>query len=141
MQVRLERAEADPESAVEILATERIRCPLLDENRDCSLYPFRPITCRVYGIPTKVQGQARVCGLAGFEKGKAYPVYDLDALYRDLHDLSKALLEKAGSADPEKADLLFSVSKALTTPLEELIQGTLEAPGESPEHGPSGDAG
>ena len=37
-------------------AGERIRCPLLTDKNECALYEFRPITCRVYGIPTVIGG-------------------------------------------------------------------------------------
>ncbi|MGD8985952.1 MAG: YkgJ family cysteine cluster protein, partial [Desulfobacteraceae bacterium] len=68
LEIRLQRCEEDPQMQALVLARERIRCPLLDGNLDCILYPYRPITCRVYGIPTRIQGKARVCGKAGFKK-------------------------------------------------------------------------
>jgi Fe-S-cluster containining protein len=112
--------ENDPKMQGYVLARERIRCPLLDEKDDCILYPHRPVTCRVYGIPTSVQGKARVCGKAAFEGGRKYPVFDLDGTHRDLHMLSREVLEQADK-DPEKASLLISVSKAIHTPLEDLV--------------------
>jgi Fe-S-cluster containining protein len=112
------------------LASGRVRCPLLNEERDCVLYNARPITCRIYGVPTKVQGKARVCRLSGFEQGGSYPAFDLDGVFRDLYDMSRELVEKAGGEEPERAGLLISVSKALTTPLESLIHEPLEEPGE-----------
>jgi Fe-S-cluster containining protein len=122
---RLERGlqahEDDPNMQAYTMARERIWCPLLDEHEDCILYPYRPITCRVYGIPTKIQGKARVCGKAGFKSGEHYPVFDLDGVYKDLYILSKELLNSVEQGDPEKACLLISVSKAISTPLEELI--------------------
>jgi hypothetical protein len=123
-----ERGEAggDP------LALGRVRCPLLNEERDCVLYNARPITCRIYGVPTKVQGKARVCRLSGFEQNASYPAFDLDGVFRDLYDMSRELVEKAGGADPERAGLLISVSKALTTPLQSLIHEPLEGSGEAP---------
>lgn len=112
--------DADP------LATGRVRCPLLDEEKRCALYKQRPVTCRIYGVPTRIQGKARVCGLSGFKAGKNYPAFDFDAVYRDLYQMSLELVEKEGGQDPERAGLLISVSKALTTPLEGLIHETLE---------------
>ena len=70
---KLQSHENDPQMRAYVLARERIRCPLLDKNQDCILYPYRPITCRVYGIPTGIHGTARVCGKAGFIKDKDYP--------------------------------------------------------------------
>ena len=107
----------DPNMQAYAMARERIRCPLLDDNLDCILHSFRPITCRVYGIPTKIQGKARVCGRSGFKKGESYPAFDLDEVQRELYLLSKKLL--AGNA--EKASLLISMSKAISTPFEDLI--------------------
>lgn len=112
----------DPQLQAYALAREKIRCPLLDDKDGCVLYPFRPITCRVYGIPTAIGGRAFVCGQAEFEEGQSYPTFDLDAVYRNLHQLSKELLARAGEADLERADLLVSVSKTLKSSLEELIR-------------------
>lgn len=122
LQEHLKNFENDPQMQVYTLARERIRCPLLDERDECILYHRRPITCRVYGIPAKIQGKARVCGKSGFEKGKSYPVFDLDGLYGDLFLLSKELLEGEGIDNPDKASLLISMSKVIQTPPEDLIK-------------------
>jgi Fe-S-cluster containining protein len=121
LEIRLQKHEDDPQMQAYVMAQERIRCPLLNENQDCILYPYRPITCRVYGIPTKIHGKARVCGKAEFKKGESYPTFDLDGVYRDLFHLSKELLDSGKKGDPEKASLLISVSKAINTPLEVII--------------------
>jgi Fe-S-cluster containining protein len=120
LQKMLQAHEGDPQMQAYIMSRERIPCPLLNENQDCILYPYRPITCRVYGIPTKVQGKARVCWKAEFKKDERYPVFDLDGVYRDLYFLSTELLKSAGKDDLERASLLISVSKAITTSLEDL---------------------
>jgi Fe-S-cluster containining protein len=130
LEVKLKAHEADPQMGARILATEKIRCPLLDDNLECILYPHRPITCRVYGIPTKIHGKPHVCGRSGFEKGRSYPTFDLDGVYRDLFNLSRELLEGAGEKDLEKASLLISVSKAIRTPVDYLINETFRGPGE-----------
>jgi hypothetical protein len=75
----------------------------------------------VYGIPTKIQGKAHVCGKTGFKSGEYYPAFDLDEIYRDLYNLSKELLGSGGKDDLERASLLISVSKAIKTPMEGLI--------------------
>jgi Fe-S-cluster containining protein len=117
----LKSYEKDPDMQGYAMARERIRCPLLDDNLDCILHPFRPITCRVYGIPIKIQGKARVCGKSEFKKGVTYPAFDLDGVYRDLYGLSKEFLKQSGINDLEKASLLVSVSKTISTPFEILI--------------------
>ena len=126
LQETVKVGQSDPEGIADVLARGRIRCPLLDDNHECVIYPHRPITCRVYGIPTRIQGRARVCGKAGFKKGKSYPAFDLDGVYRSLYLLSEELLRSKGHDAPEKATLLISVSKAIRTPLEDLINGNLE---------------
>lgn len=128
LQKMLQAHEGDPQMQAYIMSRERIPCPLLNENQDCILYPYRPITCRVYGIPTKVQGKARVCWKAEFKKDERYPVFDLDGVYRDLYFLSTELLKSAGKDDLERASLLISVSKAITTSLEDLLRQKLAVP-------------
>lgn len=132
---RFEEESGDPQKHVQVLAMERVHCPLLDDNGDCILYAHRPITCRVYGIPTYVQGKARVCGKANFNKGKKYPVFDLDGTYRQLYRLSKELLRDSGCGDLERASLLISVAKTLATPLETLMKGEFDTPEKGPSHG------
>jgi Fe-S-cluster containining protein len=126
---RLQQRMQDPvkarENEEDPLASGRVRCPLLNEEKDCVLYPQRPVTCRIYGVPTQVQGKGRVCRFSGFQAGKTYPTFDLDAVYRDLYEFSKDLVDMEGGTDPERAGLLISVSKALTTPLETLIHEPL----------------
>jgi Fe-S-cluster containining protein len=118
----LKTFEDDPQMQSYSMAKARIRCPLLADNNECILYPYRPITCRVYGIPTMIQGVPRVCGKAGFRKEQSYPTFNLDGVHRELFELSKELLERAGEEDLESAALLISVSKVIKTPLEELLQ-------------------
>jgi Fe-S-cluster containining protein len=122
LEVKLMNYEDDPEMQSLVYATERVRCPLLSDEDKCVIYPYRPITCRVYGIPTKIRGRARVCGKSGFKSGNRYPVFDLDAIYGELFILSKELLEMIPEGDPEKAPYLVSISKVLTTPTELLIK-------------------
>ena len=122
LQGKLKTFENDPRMQTYTLARERIRCPLLDNQDECTLYHRRPITCRVYGIPTKIQGKVRVCGKGGFKEGETYPVFDLDGVYRDLFVLSKELLDEAGIDNADKASLLISMSKAIRTPLDDLIK-------------------
>jgi Fe-S-cluster containining protein len=122
IEIKLQKVPDDPQMQADVLARGRIRCPLLDDKMDCVLYAHRPITCRVYGIPTIIQGKAHVCGKAGFEKGKTYPVFDLDRVYKDLFQLSKGVLEEAGVQNEDNASLLISISKALKTPPEDLMK-------------------
>lgn len=123
---KLQMLEVSPRAKNGIIGKERVRCPLLNDNRECMLHPFRPITCRVYGIPTIINGKARVCWKAEFDKGKTYPAFNLDATHKELYQLSRRLLEKAGQTDMEKASFLLSVPKAIKTPVEDLMTKNLE---------------
>jgi len=104
------------------LEKARVRCPLLNEVDECVLYQYRPITCRVYGIPTAIQGKAHVCWKAKFEKEKAYPAFNLDEVNRKLYYLSREFLQGMGGSDPSKATFLVSVSKVIATRTPDLIR-------------------
>jgi Fe-S-cluster containining protein len=117
---KLKIYENDPQMASYSLGRERIRCPLLNEHQECVLYVYRPITCRVYGIPLVIKGKARVCGKAGFKNDEYYPTFNLDEAQRELYLLSMELLDRAGEKDLERASLLISVSEAIKTPFKVL---------------------
>lgn len=122
MEKRLRETHGDNiEAMLRAISRERVRCPLLNDEDKCVIYQHRPITCRAYGIPTVISGKMHACWQAGFEKGKPYPAFDLDGMYRELYGLSKELMARAGQGDSDKASLLLSVSKAIATPVEELI--------------------
>jgi Fe-S-cluster containining protein len=124
----LRARENDANGSALVLAKSRIRCPLLDDNQECVLYAHRPITCRVYGIPTRIHGKARTCGKARFKQGETYPTFDLDGVYRKLFGLSKTILMTGGGHEGEKASLLLSVSKVIGTPLSDLVAGNFVEP-------------
>jgi Fe-S-cluster containining protein len=135
----LELFEDDPQMKVYAMAKARIQCPLLNDQQECILYPYRPITCRVYGIPSMVQGVPRVCGKSGFKEDLRYPVFNLDGIHRELYRLSAELVKGAGGKDPDKAaSFLVSVSKVIQTPLENLIHDIAEEQHTTSEHVPSG---
>ncbi len=117
----LKSFSGDPHMQDYAMAKARVRCPLLSDTEECILYAYRPITCRVYGVPTMIRGKPRVCSKSGFKKDQNYPVFNISAIHRELHQLSKDLLERAGQENFEKAGLLFSVSKIIKTPFEELV--------------------
>jgi Fe-S-cluster containining protein len=101
------------------LARERVQCPLLNDEKLCDLYARRPITCRVYGIPTSIGGTPHICGESGFKEGTAYPTVNLDNMNDRLIDLSKDLVEGTGSGSPKIHMRLVPVSAALMTTYDE----------------------
>ncbi len=122
----------DPQMITYSMAKARIRCPLLSEDEKCILYPYRPMTCRAYGIPTLIRGVPRVCGKSGFKKDQGYPTFNLDGAHQELFQMTQELLKNAGVKDPHRATLLLSVSKAIQTPFKDLIGGL---PGAEEENG------
>lgn len=97
------------------IAHHRVRCPLLNDDRQCEMYDSRPITCRLYGIPTEIGGQGHTCGLSGFEEGTAYPTVKLETIQQRLYDISFALAKDIKSRYPNMAEMLVPLSMALLT--------------------------
>lgn len=120
---RIREHSDDPKMQALAMARERVRCPLLNDKHKCMLYHARPLTCRAYGIPTVINGKIHACWKAGFENGKKYPAFDLDGAYKELYRLSKKILERTGQKDMERASLLISIPKTISTPAEKIIKG------------------
>ena len=97
------------------MAKKRVRCPLLGDDDKCVLYDARPVTCRVYGIPTAIGGKGHVCGKAAFEQGKAYPTANMDRIHERLASLSFDLARHMQSGFAEVHAVLVPVSMALIT--------------------------
>ena len=125
----LKEFKDDPGMSAYAMAKTKIRCPLLNDDDACILYPYRPITCRIYGIPTMIQGIPRICGSAGFKKDQGYPFFNMNAVQKELFQLSKDLLENAKiDAPEERASLLISIPKIIKTPVEDLVNENPEKP-------------
>ena len=97
------------------LSAERCRCPLLNAKDVCDLYEERPITCRLYGIPTSIGGVGHTCGQSGFEEGKPYPTVNLDTIQGKLFAISQELTASLRTKHAQMADMLVPVSMALIT--------------------------
>lgn len=117
------------------LAKERVRCPLLNDEDTCEMYEQRPITCRLYGIPTTTQGESHTCGLSGFEKGTAYPSANLDALFERLHQISQELTAALKSKFTQLPSVLVPLSMALLTTYDDAYLG-LDVQEDKPEDKP-----
>jgi len=100
---------------LKMVATERVRCPMLNDQDSCDPYEFRPITCRLYGIPTSINGEGHTCGLTHFKEGRSYPTANLDAIHQHLYKLSAELVADLRSKYVQMADMLIPVSMALLT--------------------------
>lgn len=109
------KAGVDSNTILHKAAAMEMRCPLLDDNDLCSLYSVRPITCRLYGVPTAIGGKAHTCGKTGFAQGKPYPTVNLDRIQEQLATLSYDLATGIGSAYSELHLVYLPVSFALVT--------------------------
>jgi Fe-S-cluster containining protein len=105
------------------MALERVRCPLLNDEEMCDLYEFRPITCRVYGVPTSIAGRGHTCGKSGFVEGNKYPTVNIDIVYKHLYDISNELVKAIKSSHTKMGDMLVPVSMAMTTNYDEAYLG------------------
>ena len=108
-----------PEEIFFRLAQEKVACPLLNDRKLCDLYSRRPITCRVYGIPTSIGGKVHICGESGFKEGTAYPTVNLDNMNDRLIELSKDLLTEIGSKSANMHMSVVPVSTALMSTYDE----------------------
>jgi len=105
----------DSRMIIEAISEERIRCPMLNEQSECDIYDFRPITCRLYGIPTSIGEESHTCGLSAFEKGKPYPTVKLDKIQDKLIGLSYRLTTEIRSRHSQLHEVLVPLSMSLLT--------------------------
>jgi Fe-S-cluster containining protein len=113
----------DENAIIGALAREKVRCPLLTDQNRCEIYSFRPITCRLYGVPLRIGSDAHTCGLSGFEKGVAYPTVHVDVLQNRLANLSADMVERIGSRHLRMGNILVPLSMALLTNYDESYLG------------------
>jgi Fe-S-cluster containining protein len=97
------------------MARERVRCPLLGSDNLCMLYESRPITCRIYGVPTSSAGMSHICGRTNFKEGEAYPTINMDKIYTQLQLLSAQMIADIKSQNIKMHEMLIPVSMALIT--------------------------
>ena len=114
---------ADQLDIVGQMSQERVRCPLLGENNLCLIYEHRPITCRIYGIPTATAGVSHICGRTNFVQGEPYPTLNMDKIYSQLQLLSAELIRDINSENIKMHEMLVPVSMALVTEFNEQYLG------------------
>lgn len=118
--------EAGEKSEAQVLlemAAQRIRCPLLDDRERCDLYEHRPVTCRLYGIPTAIAGRGHTCGKSAFEEGQAYPTVNMDPVHTRLYELSQEIVTALRSTHVKMGEVLMPLSMALLTVFDESYLG------------------
>lgn len=115
------------------MAEVKVKCPLLNDQNTCDLYAHRPITCRIYGIPTSIAGEGHTCGLSGFLQGSAYPTVKLDIIQNKLFEISAALVSDIKSRYSRMGDMLVPLSMALLTEYDDVYLGVKGADKEAGE--------
>ncbi|MDA3918402.1 MAG: YkgJ family cysteine cluster protein [Deltaproteobacteria bacterium] len=105
------------------MSQERVRCPLLGKDDLCVMYEHRPITCRVYGIPTSTEGSSHICGRTNFKQGEPYPTLNMDKLYSQLQLFSVQLIKDINSEQIKMHEMLIPVSMAMITQFNEEYLG------------------
>jgi Fe-S-cluster containining protein len=117
------------------MAEYRVPCPLLNGHNLCDLYEHRPITCRLYGVPTAIGGQGHTCGMSGFKPGEAYPTINMDTIQNRLFELSNELVAALGSRHVKMGGMVVPLSMALLTLYNEAYLGVAKAPDADTESG------
>ncbi|MBW1984772.1 MAG: hypothetical protein JRI53_08630 [Deltaproteobacteria bacterium] len=86
----------------------RLLCPLNIDSL-CSLYQYRPMICRLHGVPhelnTPERGISRTPGCGYFmkqHKDKDYFSFDRSSLYLEMAKLERDFRQKAGALDKVK---------------------------------------
>lgn len=132
--------EGQPEeTVVAALGAERVKCPMLNDKDLCDLYDHRPITCRLYGIPTAIGGKGRTCGLTGFQPGEPYPTVNLEEIQKRLFALSAAVVQDMKSKHINMADILMPLSMAVLTTMDDDFLGLPTAAGGEGQKGDGDD--
>jgi Fe-S-cluster containining protein len=109
------------------LASERARCSLLNDEDLCDLYEYRPITCRLYGIPTSVEGISHTCGQSDFAAGQKYPTVNLEIIQKKLYEISAEFVGQIKTRYKKMAEMLMPVSMAILTDYDEDYLGIKNA--------------
>jgi Fe-S-cluster containining protein len=105
------------------IAAERVRCPLLNDDNMCDLYEYRPITCRLYGMPTSTGGISHTCGKSAFVEGRPYPTANLDIIQQKLYEISAEFVSRIKTRHAKMADMLVPLSMAIITEYDENYLG------------------
>jgi Fe-S-cluster containining protein len=129
----------DEEEIIADVAKERVRCALLNDENLCELYEFRPLACRVDGIPASVAGKGRTCTLSEFKSGQSYPTLNRDILHNQLLALSLELVKSIQTKFTQMGDILVPLSMALITEYNETYFGMSDPVESSPEERDQGE--
>ncbi|MBT3310837.1 MAG: YkgJ family cysteine cluster protein [Desulfobacteraceae bacterium] len=105
------------------ISMERIKCPLLNDKKQCEMYENRPITCRIYGMPTSTAGSSHICGQTNFVEGEKYPTINMDIIHDQLYKISAMFAGSIKTKYTKLTDMLIPLSMALITDFNEEYLG------------------
>ncbi len=120
---RAEEVNREVARAEKSAGISRVMCPLNIDGL-CRLYPFRPMICRLHGIPHEfqhpVQGRVRSPGCHEFDArcGKHdYIVFDRTSFYRQLGKLEQDVRKHTGYT----AKIKKTVARMLAEGMEKIL--------------------
>jgi Fe-S-cluster containining protein len=125
---RSQQKGKDTDSILDEVGRQRLRCPLLSQQEQCLLYTYRPITCRLYGVPMSMEGVVSTCAHSGFEEGGKYPTVYMEKIYKRLQDISHALVQSIPTKHTHLAEVLVPLSMALLNSYDAEYLGIIQAP-------------
>jgi len=105
------------------IAREKIPCPLLNEDNQCALYDHRPVTCRIYGLPTAIGGESHTCGKTAFKEGETYPTVKMDQIHDRLYDISSHWVSTLKTRFDKLSEILVPLSMALMNDYDDVYLG------------------
>jgi Fe-S-cluster containining protein len=108
----VELREKGQMEALAELSIQRVPCPLQEDGR-CLLYNLRPVTCRLYGIPTLINGEICSCPLSKFKLNENYPVVDMDDINARLREFSQELYKLLTNQEMPPEGILLPVSAVI----------------------------
>jgi len=105
------------------IAREKIKCPLLDDNNKCVLYDHRPITCRIYGLPTAIGGDSHTCAKTNFMEGQTYPTIKMNQIHDRLYAISSEWVKQLKTRFDKLSEILVPLSMALINEYDDIYFG------------------
>ncbi|MCF8107269.1 MAG: YkgJ family cysteine cluster protein [Desulfohalobiaceae bacterium] len=106
---------AETDQIMAEVGRERVRCPLLASDDSCLLYEWRPVTCRLYGLPLSIGGDVHTCAGTGFVPGEKYPTVYMDKIQDRLLELSQKMAASIPSKYTKLGEVLVPLSMAILT--------------------------
>lgn len=118
----------DTDNILEFIGKQKVRCPLLTDENLCALYDYRPVTCRLYGIPMQIGQEVHTCSLSGFIPGHKYPTAYMEKIHKRLLNISQRMIASIPTKHTKLAEMYVPVSMALLTEYDDDYLGIVQSP-------------